>query len=267
MLIPELIDTIIEEDASEVFELKNDDMKLEQNILEAIQFLKDNEPSEGYLLGFSGGKDSQVIYELTKMSKVKFHAYFGLTSVDPPEVIKFVRDYYPEIEIKQSPITMFELIVKKGSGYPPISRWRYCCRYLKEIYVGHIITGIRASESVRRSKRNRIDYIKSNHIIYKPILNWSERDVWEFHKKFNLLHCELYDEGFTRIGCIGCPMKTLKQREADFIRYPNYYKAYIKAFDRMLINRKKSAYSWHTGQDVMDWWLKRNKPSSENNSC
>jgi len=263
--IKELIDTIIQGDALEVFELKNDDMKLEQNIIEAIQFLKDNEPSKGYLLGFSGGKDSQVVYELAKMSGVKFHAYFGLTSVDPPEVIKFVRDYYPEIEIKQPPITMWELIIK--NGVPPTSMMRYCCRALKEIYDGHIITGIRASESARRSKRDRIDYLKPNHIIYKPIFNWTENEVWEFHKKFNLPHCKLYDEGFTRIGCIGCPMKTPKQREADFIRWSNYYKAYIKAFDRMLVNRKKTAYLWHTGQEVMDWWLKRKKSNQENNSC
>jgi len=244
-----------------------DNIELKEKVEEAIQFLKDNEPQEGYLLGFSGGKDSQVIYELAKMSGVKFHAYFGLTSVDPPEVIKFVRDYYPEVEIKQPPITMFALIIKKGYGYPPTSRWRYCCKYLKEIYDGHIITGIRASESVRRSKRNRIEYVKSNHIFYNPIFDWTEDEVWSFHRKFNLSHCKLYDEGYKRIGCIGCPMKTLKQRETDFIKYPNYYKAYLKAFEQMLVNKKKPSTIWHSGQDVMDWWLKRKKPNQEDNSC
>jgi phosphoadenosine phosphosulfate reductase len=250
-----------------MFKLKRTGLYLDFYIQEAIEFIKANEPSEGYLLGFSGGKDSQVIYELAKMSKIKFHAYFGLTSIDPPEVIKFVRDYYPEIEIKQPPITIFALIAKRGYGYPPTSRWRYCCKYLKEIYDGHIITGIRASESMRRSKRKRIEYVKSNHILYNPIFNWTENEVWEFHRKFNLPHCKLYDEGFTRIGCIGCPMKTPKQREADFIRWPNYYRAYLFAFDKMLRNRKRPSTIWQSGQDVMDWWLKRGKSIPEGNSC
>jgi len=38
-----------------------DKQRLEELESEAIEFLKQNEPTEGYLLGFSGGKDSQVI--------------------------------------------------------------------------------------------------------------------------------------------------------------------------------------------------------------
>lgn len=38
---------------------------------------------EGYYLCFSGGKDSQVIYELAKQAKVKFQAYYNVTTVDP----------------------------------------------------------------------------------------------------------------------------------------------------------------------------------------
>lgn len=40
---------------------------------EAIRFLQDNEPDSGYTLGFSGGKDSIVTYNLAKMAGVKFH--------------------------------------------------------------------------------------------------------------------------------------------------------------------------------------------------
>jgi len=62
--------------------------------LESIEFIKENEPPEGYFLGFSGGKDSVVMYDLTVRSGVQFKAYYSDTGIDPPEVVKFIRDYY-----------------------------------------------------------------------------------------------------------------------------------------------------------------------------
>ena len=54
---------------------------------------------EGYLwLGFSGGKDSQALYHIAQLSGAKFKAFFSPTSVDPPEVIRFIRKNYPEVE-------------------------------------------------------------------------------------------------------------------------------------------------------------------------
>jgi len=49
---------------------------------QAITLLQNHEPSEGYYLAFSGGKDSQVIYDLAVKAKVKFEAYFNMTTVD-----------------------------------------------------------------------------------------------------------------------------------------------------------------------------------------
>jgi len=42
----------------------------------AIDRLQSFEPKEGYYLAFSGGKDSQCIYELAKMAGVKFNAFY-----------------------------------------------------------------------------------------------------------------------------------------------------------------------------------------------
>lgn len=70
----------------------------------------------------------------------------------------------------------------------------------------------------------------------------------------------LYECGFNRIGCIGCPMAG-KHRYVQFERYPKYKQNYITAFDRMLERRKqfgrtaKMKMSWQTGQDVFRWWM------------
>lgn len=80
----------------------------------AIRRIKLHEPPEGYYVAFSGGKDSCVILDLVKRAGVKFDAHINLTTVDPPEVIRFVRQQYPEVIMEKPQISMKKLIEKKG---------------------------------------------------------------------------------------------------------------------------------------------------------
>ena len=92
-----------------------------------------------------------------------------------------------------------------------------------------------------------------------PIIDWSDKDVWEFIHSNKLPYCELYDQGFKRLGCIGCPMSSNKVKELE--RWPKYKQAYLRAFARMLDQiklrgkRKDKETTWKNAQDVMDWWL------------
>lgn len=63
----------------------------------AIDRLRAFEPKDGYFLAFSGGKDSQCIYHLAKMAGVKFDAHYHVTSVDPPELVQFIKAQYPDV--------------------------------------------------------------------------------------------------------------------------------------------------------------------------
>ena len=76
----------------------------------AIDRLRYFEPPEGYYLAFSGGKDSQTIYHLAKEAGVKFDAHFNLTTIDPPELVHFIKDNYPDVIIDRPKKTMWELI-------------------------------------------------------------------------------------------------------------------------------------------------------------
>lgn len=71
-----------------------------------IRRIKLHEPPEGYYVAFSGGKDSCVILDLIKLAKVKFDAHLSITTVDPPELIRFVRQQYPEVIIEKPEISM-----------------------------------------------------------------------------------------------------------------------------------------------------------------
>lgn len=108
---------------------------------------------DGFYLAFSGGKDSEVLYELAKLAGVKFKAHMQLTSVDPPEVIRFVRTHYPEVVLHRPEKSIYRLIREKGML--PTRRVRYCCQVLKEQAGKGTVTllGIRAAESPRRAKR------------------------------------------------------------------------------------------------------------------
>jgi len=85
-----------------------------------------------------------------------------------------------------------------------------------------------------------------------PIIDWSNEEVWEFIREYEVPYCELYDKGYKRLGCIGCPMSTHQLSELN--SYPKYKEAYIRAFGRMLQNRKYES-DWKTGEEVFDWWV------------
>ena len=97
--------------------------------------------------------------------------------------------------------------------------------------------------------------------VCNPIVDWSDRDVWEYIRAERIPVNPLYACGYQRVGCIGCPMAGRKMRLREFGRYPTYQRAYIRAFDRMLeerIARGKLDGSWRigtTGEDVFRWWM------------
>ena len=259
---------------------------LEDKVNRAIDRLRTFEPPEGYYLAFSGGKDSQCIYHLAKEAGVKFDAHYSLTTVDPPELIYFIRDNYPDVIVEKPELSMWRLIEKKRM--PPTRMVRYCCDVLKEGGgIGRVvITGVRWAESSKRKNRDVIEIIasrkkdkiklnsdndedrrmfetcitKSKRIV-NPIVDWEDSDVWGYIKSRKLKYCRLYDEGFHRLGCVGCPMAGQAGRERDFKRWPKYKLNYIKAFQRMVDKRIEDGLEtkWTTGQEVFDWWMEYTK--------
>jgi len=229
----------------------------------AIARMREFEPLEGYYLAFSGGKDSQCIYHLAVEAGVKFDAHFSFTTVDPPELLRFIRDNYPDVIWHKPKKTMWQLIVEKGM--PPSRQIRYCCQYLKEDGGKNrvVLLGVRREESIKRSKRMLVENCQRlRKTLVSPIVDWKSEDVWEYIKIRNIKYCSLYNEGHTRIGCVGCPLQTVGGMRDDFSHYPNYYKAYMRAFGKMIEERnykQKKTDLWKTPEDVMKWFMGRPK--------
>ena len=87
---------------------------------------------------------------------------------------------------------------------------------------------------------------KDHTTLINPIIDWTTDEVWEFIKEYKIPYCSLYDEGFKRLGCIGCPMGTKKMREYEFERWPKYKNLYMIAFEKMIAHRGGTAAATRT---------------------
>lgn len=237
------------------------------------------DPVNGFYNTFSGGKDSQVLYYLVKLAGVKHNTHMNLTSVDPPEVIRFVKQHYPDVKLIKPRMSIYDMAKKKH--ILPTRRFRWCCAEYKEMSgEGKVaLIGVRKQESSRRAKREEVSTnIKgkrveetfdqwSEHeeqmvtcvggkdkILVSPIIYWTEQDVWEFLNRNGIPHCKLYDEGRTRIGCLCCPMSNYKQKLKDIREYPHVKRGWLKAIQWLIDN----GYVNHNFQDAetgFNWWI------------
>lgn len=188
---------------------------------------------------------------------------------------------------KGKPVTMWSLIAQKGM--PPTRMARYCCAVLKETGCSNrcIATGVRwdesnarkeraAYETIGKTKANKITItdeimlmndnsdkrrmtehcMKKNKMVVNPIIDWTHRDVWDYIHSEHIEYNPLYECGYKRVGCIGCPMAN-KGRYKEFADFPTYKAAYIKAFDNMLqvLKDKGTKTRWKSGHDVFLWWM------------
>lgn len=219
-----------------------DDLKKKVNF--AIKLLQ-SIPQDGDIeIAYSGGKDSDVILELAKMAGIKYRAIYKNTTIDPPGTIAHAKAMGAEIIQPQK--TFFEIVREKGMP----TRWaRFCCEILKEYKIcDRAVQGIRRSESTKRAKRYTEPelcrlYPKGEKTrIYLPILEWTDDDVAEFIAERGIkCHPLYYDEKGNfhverRLGCIGCPLATQRQRREQFIQYPKMLRAIIKNYQYYIDN-------------------------------
>lgn len=258
----------------------------------------------GYYLAFSGGKDSVVVKRLLDMAGVKYQSHYTITSVDPPELVRFIREKYPDVSMDYpldkngNVVTMWNLI--PGKMFPPTRTARYCCDKIKESGGNDrfTVTGVRWAESTNRKHNQGIVTAKDNielpenehykktarggiiltndnedarrelescqrlhKMLLNPIIDWSDSEVWQFILQQKIPYCSLYDEGFKRIGCIGCPMARKHGREREFLRWPKFKRAYLQTFERLIDARTRAGKDrWvrktgTTAQDIFNWWM------------
>lgn len=268
-----------------------------ERIIEAYKFSQSLGLGKLYV-AFSGGKDSVCIYYLCKMAAERLgismdelgEYHYNVTTIDPPELVYFIRTF-KNVRLDRPKRNFWELMLMEG--YVPTRLARFCCKELKERggKGRFCVTGVRWAESVnRRANRgaleslgktkaeNRIlnadndeDRRELEHCIPKrkyvcnPIVDWGDETVWRFIVQYNLPYCKLYDEGWKRLGCIGCPMASSRERERAWERYPGYKRQLMRTFKRLIENRRakglKSDGIWENEQILFDWWIEKKEAS------
>lgn len=258
-----------------------DKVKIAIQIIQKAESLALKYKGYGYHLAFSGGKDSQVIYELCKMAGVKFRPVMQITTLDPPELMRFIRKNYPDVILERPKINFYNLIIKKKGL--PMMKMRYCCQYLKEQSGAGTVTiiGIRRAESNKRAKRNELEISGHKYsntldqfnidnqnqilcingkdkILLSPIINWSNTDVWNFIRSRKIEYCELYDKGYHRIGCMFCPMAAAKSKQRDRKNYPGVEKQIKKSIQILCDKYNYGSYLDCNVDDIFNWWISNN---------
>lgn len=210
---------------------------------------------------YSGGKDSDVILELTKMSGVPYKAIYKNTTIDPSGTIKHAQDMGAEVVRPKK--SFAQLIAKKGL---PSRYQRFCCRELKEYKIlDYAIIGVRREESHKRAKRYKepeqcrvySKNVKARH--YFPILDWTKEDVAEFLEERGVkCHPLYYDENGAfhterRLGCMGCPLVNKRERISVFKQHPKLVKLYVRGGQKFLNEHPNSKIASYY-KDGYEWF-------------
>lgn len=100
---------------------------------------------------------------------------------------------------------------------------------------------------------------RTNKVLINPLINWTDGDVWKYIAEHHIEVNPLYECGFNRVGCVGCPMANFKGREAEFQRYPKYRERYIRIATKIIENHKargkKLNSNLDTGLKYFKWWM------------
>lgn len=210
----------------------------------AVMLLETNSPAGGapYYGCFSGGKDSVVIKELARLAGVPVVWHYNVCP-DPPELVRFIRQYHPDVQWVRSKHGPFFRRIREKLLIP--TRWRrWCCAEYKETLgpKGCVrILGVRVEESTARSWRYTACVMPQpgkRREVY-PIRLWNWDNVWGFIRQRKLPYCSLYDEGFERLGCVGCPKAGTKVRRREFARWPRYERQWQEACAFVVAERQR----------------------------
>ncbi len=249
------------------------------------------DPELGYWGCDSGGKDSGCIRQLAVLAGVKVTWHYNVTTIDPPEVTSFIRREHPDTEFIHPANTFFHVLAEER-GFPLRQR-RWCCQVFKECSgIGKVkLTGVRWQESHRRAKLwksfQRFDPSRSHgdpsvsSFMCNPLIHWTSENVWEFTNGGGLAYCSLYDEGFERIGCVGCPMRGPAGIERDFKRWPAIERGWARAFARLwerkrctvMVRGKNKGAAWpgipevYEWEDLYEWWRSGRGRPGETDGC
>lgn len=218
---------------------------------EAHAFVKETAAKFGrekIVISFSGGKDSTATAHLvtTALSDPSIIHIFGNTTLEFPLTEEYAKRYHDEhpqaifIEAKNEEQVFSEVCEDIG---PPARMMRWCCSMFKTGPISRVLNGlygneqiltyygIRKSESVSRSKYNRVENGSESvkiqqQTVASPIFFWKDIDIWLYLLSEGIDFNEAYRLGYDRVGCWMCPNNNQRAQFLSRIYMPEQSKAW-----------------------------------------
>lgn len=203
-----------------------------------------------YIVSVSGGKDSTVLYlwAIEQFGAKGFDAVFADTGNEHPVTLNYVRNLHtmakgPEVVMVQADFKdritaknktasgnpFLDMMIWKGRA--PSTKAQFCTEHVKLRPIADwlkltsdarepvMLTGIRAGESLRRSKLPEREWVQLFDCeTWRPLLNWSEEQVFEKLRIHGVPPNPLYLAGFSRVGCFPC----IHARKSELARLPDW---------------------------------------------
>ena len=250
-------------DIDKMINLNKDKLFIIEN--EALDFIKSvyekyHNSYDAFASAFSGGKDSQVVLDLVSraLGSKKYYASFTDTGMELPVTLETVERTKEKYSKRYSGFNMIECksiesAEEQWKKYGPPSRFsRWCCSvrksslfartmkdYLKKEGQPRIVVfeGVRADESLRREKYDRIGKgVKHVNIINaRPIFYWNNTEIYLYCFEQNVELNKAYEFGLTRVGCNICPFASSWSESLISLIYPDLVKPYIKVIHDLAI--------------------------------
>ena len=204
--------------------------KLEAQIAQWNEKLKDKSPMGviGYFLKHFGsqivlstslGLEDQILTEMVLRQKRDTEVFTLDTGRLFPETYDLIArtnkffgirmlTYFPE------PEKVEKMVADKGINlfYDSVENRKLCCSIRKVAQLPRAfkekqawICGLRKDQSVSRFFNKMVEWDDNNGLIkINPLINWTEKDVWDYIKQHNIPYNLLHDRGFPSIGCEPC---------------------------------------------------------------
>ena len=230
-LCDETIKQFVEANASRLYYLKDKAYRFVN--YEASKF-----PEENVVISFSGGRDSTATADIVikSLSNSSLVHILGDTTLEFPYTTEFANRYrndHPQaiFKVARNNEQVF-LDVCEDIG-PPARMMRWCCSMFKTGPITRVINslyrnqqiltfyGIRKSESVSRSKYNRVEddagSVKiQQQTVASPIFFWKDMDVWLYLFAEGVDFNEAYRLGYDRVECWCCPNNNQRDVKIKF---------------------------------------------------
>ncbi len=186
--------------------------------VEIIGFFLDRHPGKVAFSTSLGAEDQVITHMLAGIGKPlkvfmldtgrMFQETYDLLSVTLQRYDFPISICFPEAEAIE------KMVNEKGINlfYDSIDNRKQCCHLRKIVPLMRAlegmeiwITGLRREQSVTREGAGIIEWDEDLSMIkLNPLINWSNRSVWDFIREHKVPYNTLHDHGYPSIGCLPC---------------------------------------------------------------